>query len=554
MHGTSNSLAVLAARIREEHDAAEAAKGAAVVAARKGIEHALAAGELLLEAKAQVPHGQWLPWLGENCPTISERMARYYMRLARNRLELEAQIGNVSDLSLREAVRLLEGDNGEGEDEIDDDDTSRDEVGDGDYYTHRDLTAAAREVMGAIDLDPSSCRLANEGVQAARFYGVHEDGLKQQWEGRVWLNPPFGDWGSWAPKALDEIRAGRVTEMCVFITANATTGKALKDLKDQADAVMISNGRMNCWGPKATTPPEGNYIFYFGPNVAKFQEVFSRHGTVFLGRGPGSLTLDGDSPKDEGDKGPDPEPNRPHLSSVCVSDDEALANIMTLHNAGQAFDLDPCYSLGMFYRGDIPKPKYRFDISPPVETRADGVIKADSTRLPLPSNSLKSIVCDLPFMFGTHGQTANNLMTKRFTMFDSYDDLKKVYRGSLQEFHRVLDRGGLLAFKCQDYTDGKTTMTHCLVYQWALEQGFYAKVSNSKLQQRHARKFHSYWWVFTKRPLRREKLIFFKSSLPPEILKLIGWDGTMVADAGWAKASSFVVENDRLRHVETEQF
>ncbi len=552
MHGTSNSLAVLAARIREEHDAAEAAKGAAVVAARKGIEHALAAGELLLEAKAQVPHGQWLPWLAENCPTISERMARYYMRLARNRLELEAQIGNVSDLSLREAVRLLEDDNDEGEDEIDDDDTSRDEVGDGDYYTHPDLTAAAREVMGAIDLDPSSCRLANEGVQAARFYGVHEDGLKQQWEGRVWLNPPFGDWGSWAPKALDEIRAGRVTEMCVFITANATTGKALKDLKDQADAVMISNGRMNCWGPKATTPPEGNYIFYIGPNVAKFQDVFSRYGTVFLGKGPGSLTLDGDSPKDEGDKGPDPEPNRPHLSSVCVSDDEALANIMTLHNAGQAFDLDPCYSLGMFYRGDIPKPKYRFDISPPVETRADGVIKADSTRLPLPSNSLKSIVCDLPFMFGTHGQTANNLMTKRFTMFDSYDDLKKVYRGSLQEFHRVLDRGGLLAFKCQDYTDGKTTMTHCLVYQWALEQGFYAKVSNSKLQQRHARKFHSYWWVFTKRPLRREKLIFFKSSLPPEILKLIGWDGTMVADAGWAKASSFVVENDRLRHVETK--
>ena len=498
MHGTSNSLAVLAARIREEHDAAEAAKGAAVVAARKGIEHALAAGELLLEAKAQVPHGQWLPWLGENCPTISERMARYYMRLARNRLELEAQIGNVSDLSLREAVRLLEGDNGEGEDEIDDDDTSRDEVGDGDYYTHPDLTAAAREVMGGIDLDPSSCRLANEGVQAARFYGVHEDGLKQQWEGRVWLNPPFGDWGSWAPKALDEIRAGRVTEMCVFITANATTGKALKDLKDQADAVMISNGRMNCWGPKATTPPEGNYIFYIGPNVAKFQDVFSRYGTVFLGKGPGSLTLDGDSPKDEGDKGPDPEPNRPHLSSVCVSDDEALANIMTLHNAGQAFDLDPCYSLGMFYRGDIPKPKYRFDISPPVETRADGVIKADSTRLPLPSNSLKSIVCDLPFMFGTHGQTANNLMTKRFTMFDSYDDLKKVYRGSLQEFHRVLDRG--LAFKCQDYTDGKTTMTHCLVYQWALEQGFYAKdifvliaqggrIFNSKLNQRHARNF-----------------------------------------------------------------
>src|SRR6266516_4307726 len=111
MHGTSNSLAVLAVRIREENDAAEAAKGAAIVAARKGIEHALAAGSLLLEAKALVPHGQWLPWLAENCPTVSERMAQRYMLIARNRPELESQKRHVSDLSLREAVRLLTDDN-----------------------------------------------------------------------------------------------------------------------------------------------------------------------------------------------------------------------------------------------------------------------------------------------------------------------------------------------------------------------------------------------------------------------------------------------------------
>ena len=114
---------------------------------------------------------------------------------------------------------------------------------------------------------------------------------------------------------------------------------------------------------------------------------------------------------------------------------------------------------------------------------------------------------DPPFMFGTHGQTKNNRMNKRFTMFDSWQELVDMYRGCLVEFHRVLPRGGILAFKCQDYTDAKTTMTHCLVWQWALESGFYAKdvfiklasggrVYNPALRQRHARKFHSYWWVF----------------------------------------------------------
>lgn len=113
-------------------------------------------------------------------------------------------------------------------------------------------------------------------------------------------------------------------------------------------------------------------------------------------------------------------------------------------------------------------------------------------------------------MFGTHGQTKNNIMNKRFTMFDSFSDLCVMYQDSLKEFHRVLNKKGILIFKCQDYTDSKTTMTHCLVWQWAETLGFYAKdlfvllanggrIYNPKLQQRHARKFHSYLWILEKK-------------------------------------------------------
>src|SRR5262249_4544995 len=62
---------------------------------------------LLVEAKEQLKHGQWLPWLQDHC-TISERTAQLYMHCAKNREAIEDQIRNgVADLSLNEAAAML---------------------------------------------------------------------------------------------------------------------------------------------------------------------------------------------------------------------------------------------------------------------------------------------------------------------------------------------------------------------------------------------------------------------------------------------------------------
>jgi Protein of unknown function (DUF3102) len=96
----SNSLADLAARIKAEHEACTAAM-------QRSLQHAIAAGELLIEAKRQLKHGEWLPWLRDHC-AMPERTARLYMRLASNRELIEQQIGNgVADLSVRGAVALI---------------------------------------------------------------------------------------------------------------------------------------------------------------------------------------------------------------------------------------------------------------------------------------------------------------------------------------------------------------------------------------------------------------------------------------------------------------
>jgi hypothetical protein len=77
----SNRLPVLASSINDHIAAAE-------TATRRGFEHAIAAGGLLIEAKELVGHGEWLDWLHAHCQ-IGPRQAQTFMRLARNRHRLE---------------------------------------------------------------------------------------------------------------------------------------------------------------------------------------------------------------------------------------------------------------------------------------------------------------------------------------------------------------------------------------------------------------------------------------------------------------------------------
>jgi hypothetical protein len=68
---------------------------------QNAVKHAIRAGEGLIEAKALLQHGEWLPWLSENFAGFSARSASSYMRLARNG-------STVADLtSIRQAVAAL---------------------------------------------------------------------------------------------------------------------------------------------------------------------------------------------------------------------------------------------------------------------------------------------------------------------------------------------------------------------------------------------------------------------------------------------------------------
>lgn len=205
-----------------------------------------------------------------------------------------------------------------------------------------------------------------------------------------------------------------------------------------------------------------------------------------------------------------------HISSFFDNEQECINAILQIHNNGQDIELDPMYNKGKFYKNTLNKPKLRFDIN--ANKNGYDAQNGDATNLPLNNNSIHCMILDPPFMFGSHGQTKNNVINKRYTMFDNYSEMEQCYKNILKEAYRILDKNGILIFKCQDYTDSKTTMTHCLVYQWALEQGFYAKdlailnlpvskIYNGNLKQRHLRKTHCYFYVFAKKLNTRRIMI-----------------------------------------------
>jgi hypothetical protein len=137
--------------------------------------------------------------------------------------------------------------------------------------------------LGQIDLDPASSETANLTVRARWFYSLCDNGLTKKWFRKVFLNPPFvhPTKMQFMQKLVDEISAGRVTE-AIAITANFTDTGWFHLAVNAADAVCFTRGRINFVDPAGnrTAPTQGNLVFYFGPNVDRFAEVFKQFGTI----------------------------------------------------------------------------------------------------------------------------------------------------------------------------------------------------------------------------------------------------------------------------------
>ncbi len=172
------------------------------------------------------------------------------------------------------------------------------------------ILEAARQVLGSFDLDPASNPEFNKKVGAKRIFTIEDDGLKQKWIGRVWMNHPFGQAeqpcekdrskckkkicerrgyhidefrpgnAHWINKLISEYQQCNVTE-ALCITFASTSEAWFRPLFKFPKCFLIP--RTNYYlldGRPYTGATKGSVVTYLGNQPSKFTKIFADLGEI----------------------------------------------------------------------------------------------------------------------------------------------------------------------------------------------------------------------------------------------------------------------------------
>jgi len=235
-------------------------------AARNSVPKAIQIGKLLTEQKAAIKHGEWLKWMKDNLP-FSQQTVSNYMRLFDNRDKLPI----VGNLELTDAYRLLAG----GKAHV------SHNSGNNEWYTPKDFAEAARQAMGGIDCDPASSPIANKIIKAKVFFTKDDNGLKQKWQGRVFLNPPYAQphVRDFAVAVADKFKTKEFEQACVLIN-NATETDWFARIAAVSSAICFPASRVKFLDPDGNpgAPLQGQAVLYLGKRRQQFAKAFADFG------------------------------------------------------------------------------------------------------------------------------------------------------------------------------------------------------------------------------------------------------------------------------------
>jgi len=193
----------------------------------------------------------------------------------------------------------------------------------------------------------------------------------------------------------------------------------------------------------------------------------------------------------------------PVLTAMLGKNADLFVEIARLYIPANAVVADVTYANGNFWsKVDTAQYNCRFtDLSTGV----------DMCDLPYEDASIDVVVIDPPYMYNPKGtvkaslSSPYNLNAERLLKTNA--DVLSLYYDAIDEGLRVLSEEGRLIIKCQDIIQsGIQRWNHIYIHDFAVNRGMYAKdlfvlQTQSKPamrwdHQHHARKNHSYFWIF----------------------------------------------------------
>jgi hypothetical protein len=136
------------------------------------------------------------------------------------------------------------------------------------------------ELMVNFDLDPCSPHDMKTAVPALTKYTIFDDGLKKDWFGRVWLNPPYGrETNLWIDKMINHGDG-------IALVFSRTDAKWCQYALKKATAVLFLSGRIEFIPGhenkhKKSRCGAGTIMFAFGDDNAAALKRMSDLGVYF---------------------------------------------------------------------------------------------------------------------------------------------------------------------------------------------------------------------------------------------------------------------------------
>jgi phage N-6-adenine-methyltransferase len=133
------------------------------------------------------------------------------------------------------------------------------------WTTPRDKFDELACEFGGFDLDPCA---SPENATCGRYFTAEQDGLAQEWSGRVFMNPPYGRTiGRWMEKAW---RSSQTTADLVVCLVPARPDTAWWHSWAMRGEVRFCRGRLKFGGARTPAPfPSAEVVFRNPASVTK---------------------------------------------------------------------------------------------------------------------------------------------------------------------------------------------------------------------------------------------------------------------------------------------